>query len=103
MKPIRIDNRTARQLWLSSQGLASTPTGAPDVLGTIKKLGFVQLDSIQVVSRAHHHILWSRNQNYREPMLDRLLARDRSIFEHFTRCFGYSDGIPSDVGTTVSP
>lgn len=84
LKPIRIENRTARQLWLASQGLASTPTGAINVLETIKKLGFVQLDSIQVVARAHHHILWSRNQNYREPMLDRLLARDRSIFEHFT-------------------
>ena len=84
MTPIRIDNRTARQLWLSSQGLASTPTGKLDVLGTIKQLGFVQLDTIQVVTRAHHHILWSRNQNYREPMLNRLLAQDRSIFEHFT-------------------
>ena len=40
----------------------------------IHDLGFVQLDSIQVVARAHHHILWSRNQNYREPMLDKLLA-----------------------------
>lgn len=50
----------------------------------IRALGFVQLDTIQVVSRAHHHILWSRNQNYREPMLDRLLARDRALFEHFT-------------------
>jgi hypothetical protein len=37
-----------------------------------------------VVSRAHHHILWSRNQNYREPMLNACLARDRSVFEHFT-------------------
>lgn len=84
MKAIRIDNTTARQLWLASQGLASTPTGPLDVLGAIRKLGFVQLDTIQVVSRAHHHILWSRNQNYREPMLDRLLAQDRSVFEHFT-------------------
>jgi uncharacterized protein YcaQ len=50
----------------------------------IHDLGFVQLDSIQVVARAHHHILWSRNQNYREPMLDRLMAEDRGIFEHFT-------------------
>ena len=50
----------------------------------IRDLGFVQLDSIQVVARAHHHILWSRNQNYREPMLDRLLGEDRVIFEHFT-------------------
>lgn len=84
MEPLRIDNKAARRLWLTSQGLALAPTGTLDVLGTIKKLGFVQLDSIQVVSRAHHHILWSRNQNYREPMLDQLLAKDRSIFEHFT-------------------
>lgn len=84
MTPIRIDNRTARQLWLTAQGLNTAPTGALDVLGIIKRLGFVQIDSIQVVSRAHHHILWSRNTNYRERMLDRMLARDRSIFEHFT-------------------
>ena len=84
MHPLRIDNRTARQLWLTSQGLSTSPTGPLDVLSTIKRLGFVQLDSIQTVSRAHHHILWSRNNNYREPMLDRMLARDRSIFEHFT-------------------
>jgi uncharacterized protein YcaQ len=71
-------------LWLESQGLAGSPTGKLDVLGMIKGLGFVQLDSIQVVSRAHHHILWSRNANYREPMLNKLLAKDRSIFEHFT-------------------
>ena len=84
MTPLRITNRDARQLWLAAQGLATAPTGALDVLGTIKELGFVQLDSIQVVSRAHHHILWSRNNNYREPMLDRLLAKDRAVFEHFT-------------------
>jgi len=84
VSPLRIQNKIARQLWLESQGLSVSPTGSLDLLGMIKKLGFVQLDSIQVVSRAHHHILWSRNQNYREPMLDSLLANDRSIFEHFT-------------------
>ncbi|MEO0607135.1 MAG: crosslink repair DNA glycosylase YcaQ family protein [Pseudomonadota bacterium] len=50
----------------------------------IERLGFVQLDTIQVVARAHHHILWSRNQNYREPMLNRHLAEHRLVFEHFT-------------------
>jgi len=50
----------------------------------IQKLGFVQLDTIQVVSRAHHHILWSRNQNYRERMLNKHLASHRLVFEHFT-------------------
>ncbi len=84
MKPLRIENKIARQLWLESQGLSVSPKGTLDLLGMIKKLGFVQLDSIQVVSRAHHHILWSRNQNYREPMLDILLENDRSVFEHFT-------------------
>ncbi|MFK8031343.1 MAG: winged helix-turn-helix domain-containing protein [Gammaproteobacteria bacterium] len=81
---IRIDNRTARRLWLNTHGLASSPTGSIDVLGIIKELGFVQLDTIRNVTRAHHHIIWSRNQNYREPMLNKLLGGERSIFEHFT-------------------
>lgn len=84
MTVLRIDNRTARHLWLASQGLGRAPTGKIDVAGMIRELGFVQLDTIQVVSRAHHHILWSRNQNYREPMLDKVLAKDRAVFEHFT-------------------
>ena len=81
---LRIKNRQARHLWLAAQGLGQAPTGPLDLPAIIHALGFVQLDSIQVVARAHHHILWSRNQNYREPMLDSLLARDRAVFEHFT-------------------
>jgi len=81
---LKIKNRDARRLWLASQGLGRAPTGALDVMAIIRRLGFVQLDTIQNVTRAHHHILWSRNQNYREPMLDHLLAVERSIFEHFT-------------------
>jgi uncharacterized protein len=82
--PIYINNRDARRLWLKAQGLAQTPTGPLDVLSIIKQLGFVQLDTIQVIARAHHHILWSRNQNYREPMLDDLMKNRRAVFEHFT-------------------
>lgn len=82
--PLRISNRDARRLWLDCQGLSATPTGPLDVLGTIEALGFVQLDTIRAVSRAHHHILWSRNQNYREPMLWKLLGKERAVFEHFT-------------------
>ncbi|MEM6545156.1 MAG: crosslink repair DNA glycosylase YcaQ family protein [Pseudomonadota bacterium] len=82
--PLRIPNRQARRLLLAAQGLNKTPTGAIDLKQMIERLGFVQLDSIQVVARAHHHILWSRNQNYREPMLDRHMADERQVFEHFT-------------------
>lgn len=83
MTPLRIHNADARRLWLASHGLAEPPVGGPPTLDVIRDLGFVQLDTIQVVSRAHHHILWSRNQSYREPELDRLL-RGRHVFEHFT-------------------
>lgn len=81
---LEIDNRTARSLWLATNGLSKTPTGKLDLQKIIRELGFVQLDTIQVVSRAHHHILWSRNQNYRESMLDKALGKDRLVFEHFT-------------------
>ncbi|MGB0630147.1 MAG: hypothetical protein ACPGRZ_05585 [Alphaproteobacteria bacterium] len=59
--PLQINNRAARWLWLSSQGLSETPTGNRDTLEIIHRLGFVQLDTIRVVARAHHHIIWSRN------------------------------------------
>lgn len=80
---LRIGNRDARRLWLHQHGLAETPTGALDLAAIIDRLGLVQLDSINVVARAHHHILWSRNQHYRPRMLARLMA-GRQVFEHFT-------------------
>ena len=84
MVSLKISNRAARRLWLTTQGLATTPTGALDILPIIRQLGFVQLDTIRVVARAHHHIIWNRNQHYREPMLNRLLANERRLFEHYT-------------------
>jgi uncharacterized protein YcaQ len=81
---LRISNRDARRLWLNAHLLSATPTGPLDLEKTIKQLGFVQLDTIRVVSRAHHHILWTRNQNYREPMLNKHMADHRLVFEHFT-------------------
>ncbi|MGI9509615.1 MAG: winged helix-turn-helix domain-containing protein, partial [Geminicoccaceae bacterium] len=62
--PLRINNSVARRLWLHAQGLGAAPTGPLDVLDIIERLGFVQLDTIRVVARAHDHILWSRNQHY---------------------------------------
>ena len=70
-------------MWLNNHGLSAPPTGPLDVMGKIKALGFVQIDSVRNVTRAHHHILWSRNQNYREKHLWPLL-RERQLFEHFT-------------------
>ena len=49
----------------------------------IERLGFVQLDSINVIERAHHLTLRSRMESYRPEDLRRLL-RERRIFEHWT-------------------
>ena len=81
---IRIDNKNARKLWLSTTGLSDTSTGPIDVMKFVKQLGFVLIDTIPNVTRAHHHIIWSRNQNYREHMIDELLSSKKHIFEHFT-------------------
>lgn len=81
---LRIRNRQARALWLHTNGIAQPQTGKADPLQIIRDLGFVQIDTIRNVTRAHHHILWSRNPNYREKQLWPLLGKDRSIFEHFT-------------------
>jgi len=83
MVRLEVANRTARWLWLQVNGLAEPPTGPLDVMGMIRELGFVQIDTVRNVTRAHHHILWSRNQHYREGMLWPLLEQ-RELFEHFT-------------------
>ncbi len=81
---LTIKNKDARRIWLHVQGLAAAPTGQINLREIIHDLGFVQIDSIRNVTRAHHHILWSRNQNYREPMIWAHLSEDRALFEHFT-------------------
>lgn len=80
---LRISNRCARRLLVFAHGLAAAPTGPLNLTSLIDSLGYVQLDTIRNVTRAHHHILWSRNQSYREPMLWTAL-KQRSVFEHFT-------------------
>lgn len=83
----RLDNATARRVFLDRHALAEPPTGpakGADLLTLIRRLGFVQIDSINTVERAHHMILWARRQSYRPENLKPLLERDRSLFEHWT-------------------
>ncbi len=78
-----IRNRDARRLWLAANGLSGAPTGPLDLMAIVRQLGFVQIDTIRNVTRAHNHILWSRNRKVREGMVWKALAR-RDLFEHFT-------------------
>ncbi len=78
---------TARRLLLGAQGLLDDPRrkATPDALyELIERMGFVQIDSINVVERAHHLILAARMQGYQPRLLERLLERQRRLFEHWT-------------------
>jgi uncharacterized protein YcaQ len=82
-----IPNPLARQLFLHRHALAEAPTGLSTGAALhelIERIGFVQVDSINTVARAHDMILWSRRQSYRPANLRRLLERDRSLWEHWT-------------------
>lgn len=84
---ILIDNSQARKIFLERQGLSRPPNrqlGRQGLYELIEELGFVQVDSIQTVERAHHQILFSRNQTYRREDLTALLEKDRLLFEHWT-------------------
>ena len=82
-----IRNAEARRLILARQGLADPPNRKltrDGLLDLIARLGFVQVDSIQTLERAHHQILFSRNQTYRHKLLTRLLEREAALFENWT-------------------
>ena len=84
---LTINNSSARRLFLYLQGLADDPRPRmrrDELFSLIERMGFVQLDSIITVERAHHLTLFSRNQTYRRRDLDDLLAKDRRLFEHWT-------------------
>ena len=83
----RVPVAAARRLLLDAQGLLADPrrrATTAAVYELVERMGFVQIDSINVVARAHHLILGSRLDGYRPALLDRLLERDRSLFEHWT-------------------
>ncbi len=77
----------ARTLLLEGGGLLEDPggrCGPARVRKRIQRLGFVQVDSINVLERAHHQTLQSRLDGYRREHLQRLLEKDRALFEHWT-------------------
>jgi len=80
-----------KRLALFNQGLGKTSPFAKGVDGTlqaIEHLGYVQIDTISVVERAHHHILWSRVPDYDLSHLNHLV-RERQIFEYWYHAASY--------------
>lgn len=84
--------KQARRLALHCQGLDGDwdlPPGKAGVAEIFERLGYVQIDTIHVIERAHHHVLWSRRPDYTPQMLHELLAEDRAVFEWWTHAASY--------------
>jgi len=82
----------ACRIWLRAQRLdTSAPfgEGAQAVADAVAHLGYVQIDTINVIERSHHHILYTRIPNYRRADLRQAQSADRSVFEYWTHALSY--------------
>ena len=82
----------ARRIWLRAQRLdTQAPFGAGPAAtaAAVEHLGYVQIDTINVIERCHHHILWNRIPAYRRADLRQAQSVDRSVFEYWTHALSY--------------
>lgn len=84
---ILLPNPAARRLFLDRHALGEPPSGPASgaaLAALIDRIGFVQVDSINTVERAHHMILFARRASYKPEALHRLIEKDRLMWEHWT-------------------
>ena len=82
----------ARHIWLHAQKL-DTPApfgnGPAATVAAVRHLGYVQIDTIHVIERCHHHILFTRIPEYRREHLHRAQSVDKAVFEYWTHALSY--------------
>lgn len=74
----------ARKCILHAHGLHAEK----NTLTSIQKLGYLQIDTLSVTERAHHHVLFSRNPNYHKSELHDLMQQQK-IFEYWGHAASY--------------
>ena len=95
--PLALTTTHARHIWLRAQQLDTREpfgTGAEAVAAAVRQLGYVQIDTINVIERCHHHILFSRIPSYRRADLRQAQSHDKSVFEYWTHALAY---VPSET------
>jgi uncharacterized protein len=87
-----LTKQDARRIWLRAQRL-DTPApfgeGAQAVADAVAHLGYVQIDTINVIERSHHHILYTRIPQYRRDDLRQAQSSAKSVFEYWTHALSY--------------
>jgi hypothetical protein len=80
-----------QRITLESQGLLKTSPfgkGKKAVINALEHLGYLQIDTLSIIERAHHHTLWTRIPNYQTHYLDELVE-ERKIFEYWFHAASY--------------
>ena len=81
----------ARKLVLLSQRVPPVKQAGNSIdatLSAIEHLGYIQIDTISAIQRAHHHTLWNRNPLYLRSHLEDLMV-DKKIFEYWSHAAAY--------------
>ena len=92
-KPHPLTTSQARRIWLAASRLdESAPFGdGPEATRrAVEHLGYVQIDTINVIERCHHHILYTRIPAYRRADLQQAQSIDKSVFEYWTHALSYA-------------
>src|SRR5215831_3993891 len=92
IKPFTVGKSQARRIWLNAQRLdESAPFGdGPEATRlAVEHLGYVQIDTINVIERSHHHILYSRIPSYARAHLQQAQSVDKTVFEYWTHALSY--------------
>jgi uncharacterized protein YcaQ len=91
-KPVFLNKAAARRIWLRAQRLdTETPfgEGPQATAAAVEHLGYVQIDTIHVIERCHHHILFNRIPAYCRADLRQAQSTDKSVFEYWTHALSY--------------
>jgi uncharacterized protein len=91
-QPFAITNGHARRIWLREQRLdevAPVGDGPAATQAAVQHLGYVQIDTINVIERCHHHILHTRIPADRRDDLRQAQSVDKTVFEYWTHALSY--------------
>jgi len=89
---VQLSSTQARRIWLRAQRLdTAEPFGAgPQATpAAVAHLGYVQIDTIHVIERGHHHILHTRIPSYRREHLHQAQSIDKTVFEYWAHALSY--------------
>src|SRR4051812_18032306 len=90
--PIPLPTVQARRIWLRAQKLdedAPFGNGPQATRAAVEHLGYVQIDTINVIERCHHRILYTRIPRYQRDDLHQAQALDKTVFEYWTHALSY--------------